>query len=335
MLAIATRQVDVGFYVLGRDQLVVDDAVREPWRIAIHDRKRVLHQLRPLAVPIRVAQLVRCHASLEDNHVLAFGRERRVRVAWHVRTQERFLTVPAELCVVKRALQELRRWADVAIGRIFHSGSFLREPLVPRQSVNRAKQLETHATRSEAPDIIHEVLGQMRFVDHVKKRPLGVGIGHDARCLNLLSRTQAHSASPAIPDEHLLDPGVAAHDHPMRLSTGFQRIRDRPHPALAERHARLPDQVCDQVKCRPRAVGSDISANRRPEHELGPDQVVLKPSADIVMGAHRQSPNQVVGLLFRVAVSPGKSRRLPETRKILAEGIDRSLELKPSQNLDR
>ena len=244
------------------------------------------------------------------------------------------MAVPAELRVMEGLFQELRSRADMGIGGVVDPGLFLAESLVLRQPVDRAKQLEAHAACAKALNVVHERLGQVRPVDHVQEGAPDVHVRNHARGMDLLARPQAHPVGTPVTHEDLLDPRLAPDLHAMRFTRGGKGVGDRPHAALAEAHAGLADQVGDEVERRARTVGADISTDRRPEHELGLDQVILEPLPHIVVRAHGKRVKEVVHLLLGVPVAPGEAERPHDARRILAEGVHGRLELQPAQDFD-
>ena len=228
---------------------------------------------------------------------------------------------------------------DVDIGRVVEAGLGRVEGRVLRRAVAGDVDLERGREGAEAAQVAQIFLGQLLRVDQTRHQGLGVEVGDDQRRQVLLAGFGDDAGGTALAHQHLGDRAVGLDLQPEAGAGLGDRLGDRAHAALDEAPAAgtlvLAHQVVQQHIGGARGLGAGEGADRGVVGEHRLDHVALEPLRQVVVGGLGEQVDDAVELGADLAVLPGDLGRLLQVRPVAAGRVDRRLEQKRADDLER
>ena len=167
------------------------------------------------------------------------------------------------------------------------------------QGVERQVHLAGGALEPVAPDRLHELAGQLVFVEHAEEGAAGIHARGDLVGEDLLAALEHHPGRPSAARQDALDPGVRADLGTEATGGARERLGDRAHPpALETPRPRgavdLAHVVVEQHVGGPRRGDAQEGAHDAARRHGGLEGVGLEPAVEVVGGARRHEPREFV-----------------------------------------
>ena len=183
-------------------------------------------------------------------------------------------------------------------------GASARQAREVRQPVEREVHLAGRAAEPVPPQVLDEVVRQMRLAHEPEERQSGIRAGRDDACAQFVAVPQHHSRGASVLDQHLRDGRVGADLDPRLPGGGGDRERNGAGAApgkapRAERAVDLAHVVVQQHVGRTRRAHAEERADDAGRRHSRLEHVGLEPPVEKIDRAHRHQLRQVVAIAGR------------------------------------
>ncbi len=242
----------------------MEDQVAEPGEEVFECPLHHVTEPVPLGVPVALLEVIGGVLDEARHHRLPRGGHIGVDVGLDAAVDVRLLRVPPVLGVVEGPLQIVQRRAHVDEAAVLVRPAL--QAWIGRVGVEGEVDLGRGSLELEAPDVLHEIRGELPRVDEIHERPSGVHRADHGLGLDLGAVLEHDSRGPPVLGHHVVDRGLEPDLGAERLRRPGQDLGEPAVPSLVEcprpiGAVVLPEGVIEQHQTGPLGAGADLGAD--------------------------------------------------------------------------